>query len=421
MVPYECLSEEGDLARQAIVELLVVVHDLRSARARLLGGGIHFAREGRRVARFQGTVVRGGRALPRTPSAPSASRRTRARRLRVRRPEHPLQLDAEFLDVAARGSLLKYSSSLNPFVYALAAEAGYRHGNDGTGAGLAGLELDLILPIGRRSALGLTPMAWRVVFGGDRTGSELATRLFRFDYLLSDRLALTFDGPLEVNWKKPAAELALGVSLSYALRSVKLAGGSLIEHHDEKIERRDATWQPPAAPYGRLGGRAPSWYVATEAATVEPPAAAIKDHPYGAGSLGGAVSWDRDRWGGRFLWAPGASLSIGARSTSGESSYLTGAFGIGLRWYCLRVLGLSLTPVRIEGGPKIRGKEELDPSPDVHGSPGSQYYFQAGTRAGIALNTGIVDILVEAPTIAWRAKPFDTGEILSIHLGIRLN
>jgi len=77
--------------------------------------------------------------------------------------------------------------------------------------------------------------------------------------------------------------------------------------------------------------------------------------------------------------------------------------------------------VRIEGGPKIRGKDELDPSSDIHGAPGSQYYFQARTRAGIALNTGIVDILVEAPTIAWRAKPFDTGEILSIHLGIRLN
>jgi hypothetical protein len=88
---------------------------------------------------------------------------------------------------------------------------------------------------------------------------------------------------------------------------------------------------------------------------------------------------------------------------------------------CARSLGLSLTPVRIEGGPKIRGGSEDDPSPDVHNSPGSQYYFQAGTRAGIAFNAGIVDILVEAPTLAWRSHPFSAGEIVTFGLGIRLN
>jgi hypothetical protein len=73
--------------------------------------------------------------------------------------------------------------------------------------------------------------------------------------------------------------------------------------------------------------------------------------------------WDRDRWGGRFLWAPGASLAIGGRNTSGESTYLTGVFDVGVRWYVLRVIGLSLTPVRIEGGPKIHGEERLDQGP----------------------------------------------------------
>ena len=131
--------------------------------------------------------------------------------------------------------------------------------------------------------------------------------------------------------------------------------------------------------------------------------------------------WDRDRWGGRFAWAPGTSLAIGERNTSGESSYLTGVFALGVRWYVLRVIGLSLTPVRIEGGPKIHGKEELDTSADVHGSAGSQYYFQPGTRAGIAFNAGIIDILVEAPTLAWQSSLSKRGEILSIHLGIRLN
>jgi hypothetical protein len=142
---------------------------------------------------------------------------------------------------------------------------------------------------------------------------------------------------------------------------------------------------------------------------------------YGEGSIGGLVLWDRDRWGGKFVWAPGASPSVAARATEGESAYLTGVFGLELRWYTLRVLGLSITPVRIEGGPKVRGEDELDTSPGVHGSPGSQYYFQAGSRLGIAFNAGIVDILVQAPTIAWSSSPFAAHEILSVQLSIRLN
>jgi len=59
--------------------------------------------------------------------------------------------------------------------------------------------------------------------------------------------------------------------------------------------------------------------------------------------------------------------------------------------------------------------------PGVHGAPGSQYYLQAGSRVGIAFNAGIVDILVQAPTIAWSSQPFAAKEILSVALSIRLN
>jgi hypothetical protein len=45
----------------------------------------------------------------------------------------------------------------------------------------------------------------------------------------------------------------------------------------------------------------------------------------------------------------------------------------------------------------------------------------SGRLAGDRFSAGIVDILVEAPTLAWRSDPFKTGEILSIHLGFRLN
>ena len=420
-VPYECLSEEGDLARQALVELLVIVRDLRAARLADPRDPPLSPEQSEAWLSYKAKwfapayACEGNECLVRQPTdlAPGA--------YGLLGLGTTYNGTRKFFDLAATGTLFKYSSTLNPFVYALVGELGYRRYNDGPGAGLVGLELDLVLPLGKRSALGFVPAAWRVAFGGERTGSEVTTELFRFDYFVTDKLALTLRGPLEVNWRKPAAELSFGLGLSYALTSAVPSGGPLIRHHADKVERVDETWSPPKAPYGRLEGRRPSWYVGTGATTVEPPAVVNEGRQYGAGSLGGLVLWDRDRWGGKFASAPGASLSIAARATSGESAYLTGAFALDLRWYPLGVLGLSLTPVRVEGGPKVRGESELDPSPGVHGPEGSQYYFQAGSRVGIAFNAGIVDILVQGPTLAWSSSPFEGHEILSVALSIRLN
>jgi hypothetical protein len=420
-VPYECLSEEGDHARQALVELLVVVRALRVERLHDLGDGTGspeksdswrrykdrwfapaFACEGAECSEQQmADLTPGAYGFVGLQTVYNSSR--------------------NFFDAAASGMILKYSSGLNPFVYALAGEVGYRHYDDGGGAGLLGLELDLILPIGKRAALGFVPAAWRVTFGGEKTGSELTSDFFRFDYLLSDHLALTMRGPLSINWRRPAAELSFGLGLSYSLQSARIAGSPLIQRSTDKVERSDETWTPPEAPYGRLLGRNASWYAGIGITTAQTPEIATENRQYGEGSVGGAVMWDRDRWGGRFVWVPGASLSLAARRTSGESVYLTGVLEASIRWYALRVLGLSITPVRLEGGPKIRGDDELDTSPGVHGTLGSQYYFQAGSRLGIAFNAGIIDLLVEGPTIAWRSDPFAAHEVLSVHLGIRLN
>ena len=175
----------------------------------------------------------------------------------------------------------------------------------------------------------------------------------------------------------------------------------------------------PFSPGSELAGVVKQ--VGTGVTTVQTPVEAVEGRTYGAGSIDSMVLWDRDRWGGKFAWAPGGSLGIGARSTAGNSVYLTGALGLDLRWYPIRVLGLALTPVRIEGGPKIRGQDEADDSPGVHGPPGSEYYLQAGSRIGIAFNAGIVDILVQGPTIAWSSSPFAAKEIMSVLLSIRLN
>ena len=327
----------------------------------------------------------------------------------------------KFVDVTGKATLFRYAWELNPFVYALSGEVGFRRYNSGEGTGLVGLEVDLALPIGRRLALGFTPAAFRVAFGGDRTGSEVTSNFFRFDYVIDSRFALTLHGPLEIDWRRPAAEVSVGLGVAWALTSPKFAGGPMIEHHTEKVERTDATWSPPQAPHGRLEGRTASWYVGTGVTTVEPPAVVIEGRQYGEGAIGAMVLWDRDRWGGKFLWAPGGSLAIGARRTVGNSAYLTGAFALDLRWYPLGVLGLAVTPVRVEGGPKVRGSEIFDGSPGVHGELGSQYYFQAGSRIGIAFNAGIIDIFVQAPTIAWSSSPFAAKEILSVALSFRLN
>lgn len=419
-VPYECLSEQGDAARRAIVELLVVVRDLRMAQ----------------------------KSSPTPEPKPERSEAWRAYKdrwfaaaypcegeeCRERQPQDLspgsyglLGLDTtynatrKFFDAAAKGTLFKYSSGLNPFVYALAAEVGYRHDKDGTGGALVGLDLDLVVPLGKRSALGFTAAGWRVVFGGNGATSEITTDFFRFDYLLTDRLALTLHGPLELDWRKPAAELSFGVGVSWALTSPNLAGGPLIRRHADEVERTSDDWSPPEAPYGRLEGRTASWYVGTGVTTVQAPSDVVEGRTYGAGSIDGMVLWDRDRWGGKFAWAPGGSLAVGVRATSGNSAYLTGALGLDLRWYPIRVLALALTPVRVEGGPKIRGQDEADGSPGVHGAAGSQYYLQAGSRLGVAFNAGIVDILVQGPTIAWSSSPFAAKEILSVLLSIRLN
>jgi hypothetical protein len=420
-VPYECLSEAGDAARQALVELLIIVRDLRKEH-RTAGASADPAPE--RSEAWRAYKEKWFAAV----------HECRGTECEARQPADLLPgayggigLDTTynatrgFLDVTAQGSLLRYSWELNPFVYAVSADLGFRRWNSGGGSGLAGLELDLILPLGKRAALGFSPAAWRVAFGGEKTGTDLATRFLRFDLRVGERLILTLNAPIEVNWRKPAVEWSVGLGLTYAPGRSQAAGGPLIQSHSEKVERRDDSWSPPSAPYGRLLGRRPSLYVAANATTVETPEPAVPGRLYGLGSVGGQLMWDRDRWDGRFAFAPALGLAIGARRTSGESAYLTGVFTAGVRWYVLGPLGLSLTAVRIEGGPKIHGQGENDLSLDVHGSADSQYYFQPGSRLGLAFNAGIVDLLVEAPTIAWRSQPFKTGEIVTFGLGIRLN
>jgi hypothetical protein len=420
-VPYECLSPEGDHARQAIVELLVLVRDLRLAQlAAPAGTDTHPEKsavwEGYRTKWFTRVhPCEGAECAVRQPPEASPGRYAL------------LGLDtrydptAGFFDVAARGTVFRYAEDINPFVYSLSASLGYRHYDGGGSAGFVGLGFDFVLPVGYKAAVGFTPAELRAVFGGPHDGSEVVTRLLHFNYTLSEKLMLSVEAPLEVNWRKPQAQWSVGVGVSYALSTPRLVGGSTLLHHDkEKVERQDESWVPPPAPYGRLKGRIATLYAIMGVSVTSPPANAVEGTNYGLGALGVERSWDRDRWGGRFAFTPVVSLAAGLRRTSGESVYLTGTLGLGVRWYFLGPVGLSVTAVRIEGGPKIRGAGETDTSAGVHGSPGSEYYLLAGSRLGLALRIGIFDLLVEGPTIGWTSDPFGNDEILSFRLGLRL-
>ncbi len=419
-VPYECLSVDGDLSRQAVVELLVLVRDLRAAQV----------------------------SAPPAEPAPERSETWKRYKEKWFTPVHPCRgaecdarqpvekvaggdglvgVSTQFVpkyssfEVSARGELLRASEALNPFVYGVAAEVGYGKASGTEGFGFAGLQFNLYLPVGKRAIVGFSPMLFRATFGGEESGSQVLTRFLQVGVRVGERTWLSLFGPFQVDWARMRAEWALGAGLSIATGSAKVAGGPLIRHHHEKAERHDEAWVPPAAPYGRLKGRKPSLYVTSGMTPIESPEGSVEGRRYGLGTFGGEVAWDRDRWGGRFAWVSALSLSVGARATSGEVTYLTGIVSAALRWYALGPLGLSLTPVRVEGGPKAAGRTENDPSPDVHGSGRGQYYLQAGTRLGIALNAGIVDLLVEGPTLAWRSDPFNAGEVVSIRLGIRIN
>jgi hypothetical protein len=418
-VPYACLSPEGDGARRALVELLVLVRDLRAAQLAAPAG---------------------------TDSHPESSPAWRAYRARWFTPVHPcegaecevrqppervpgkyafLGADTRFVspgtfEVAALGSVLRFSEELNPFVYGVSASLGYQYSRDGGNAGIVGLGVGLFLPLGLKASLGLTPAELRIVYGGSSGGVEMLTRLLRLDYEVADKVVLSVEAPMVVNWVEPAVHWSVGVGVSYGLFAPRVVEGDTLLHHEDQVERQDGEWVPPPAPYGRLQGRRTTVALITGISTTTAPADEAPGRVYGLGMIGAELTWDRDAWRGRFALTPVVSLAAGLRNTSGLSTYATATLGAGLRWYFLGPLGLSVTAARLEVGPKVRGKGEADASEGVHGAPGDEYYLLAGSRAGLVLRLGVLDLLVESPTIAWTSEPFGAHEIVSFTLGIRL-
>jgi len=420
-VPNACLSEEGDLARQALVELLVVVRDLRKAQRD---------------------------SPPATPTEPQKSEAWRTFKARWFTPvnacegqecqaKQPAELvqpsglllgagatfnpSRAFYDVTAHARLIEWSQQLSPFVLGLGVEAGYRR-DYGTPAnlGLVGAGLILELPFDRRSALGFSPLAGRHTFGGPGAGWEIVTQLLQYEFHATENISISVLAPIEIDWRQVRVDWSFGLVLGYTPSRKSVAGGHLIRGPDEEAERHDDQWAPEPLWYGRLKGREPTWFVFIDATPIpisSPDSSAVG----GLWALGGRLMWDRDPWGGHLATSFGGSLEAGIRNTSYDTSYLTAAAAVELRWYFVKSVGLSVVPVRVEGGPKVRGIAVDDTAPGVHGSPPGQYYLQAGTRIGLTLTAGMVDLLLQAPTLAWQSHPFSTGEILTLRVELRVS
>ena len=419
-VPYECLSEEAEAARQAVVDLLVAVHDLRMARQ---------AHEAAPTAPSDSAAWKAFKARWFEPAHACSGVECDERQPALRMPSSNFRLGvegsfsptAEAYGASLRGMLLQYSPELNPFVYALGAQLGYRR-DYGASASFAvvGLDLDLLLPFGSNAAGGFTPVQLRTFIGSGTGSAGIGSQLLVFYWQPAPGFWLGVHGPLEFNWSRAQVDWAFGLSLGLSPSTHEVSPGQLIRPGEQHAERHDEEWAPEPLWYGRLKGRVPSIYVLLSGSAYTQPAGSEPGTLYGLGAIGASVFWDRDRWGGRYPSGWGASFTVGDRHTAGPARYLSLAASFEWRWYLLKVVGLSLVPVRVEYGPRIAAGDYDDPSADVHGTPPHQYYFQAGSRLGLALNAGLVDLLVQAPTLAWHADPFQAGENLTFQIGVKL-
>ena len=420
-VPFDCLSDEGDLARQALVELLVVVRRLRDAQ---LAAGSPIDAQPEQSDEWRAYKDKWFR-----PATPCQGTECSARQPIEGVPSNDLLLGVSatydptrhLYGAALRGMLLKYAWDLNPFVYGVAADIGYgRRYDDGTHYGVAALELDVLLPVGKRAAVGLTPALSGYAFGSSaHAGPQLLSQALRIDAVPVRNLWVELAGPVQIDWITARFEWSFGLTVGFAPSLKEAASDTVVRSRPHAVEPRDDTWSPPPLWYGRIKGRLPSWYVVGSTSPTLTPSSAIPGQYYGDSVIGASVTWDRDPWGKRYPTAYGGSLESGLRSTSADFRYLTGAVALEVRWYPLPILGLSLVPVRLEAGPQVTGTG-VDSSPDVRTYGAHRYYVQVGSRLGVAFSAGLVDLLLQAPTLPWRTDPWNTGEILTFQMGIRL-
>jgi hypothetical protein len=419
-VPFACLSDEGDRARQALAELMVVVRDLRRIQLATLPEVDTHPEQSPSWLSYKEkwfssvTPCRGAECDTRQPSEAVPSNDFLLGLSAVWNPT------AQYYGAGLRAMRVVYSWDLNPFLYGVTADVGYRRRyDDGTSYGVAGLELDLLLPVGRRAAVGLAPVLSGFAFGEAHSGPQLSSRALLIETNPVGNLWLELAGPAQIDWITASFEWSFGLTMGLAPSARETSSDTLIEGPPKPTEAADESWSPAPLWYGRLKGREASWYIIGSTTPQLTPDVAIPGRFYGDAVIGAQVMWNRDPWGKRYPTWFGGFVQSGVHNTSADFRYVTGVVGFDLRWYPIPLLGISLVPLRLELGVPVAGTG-LDDSRDVHSYGGHSYYVMAGSRLGIAFSAGLIDLLLQAPTLPWRSDPFSAREILTFQVGIRL-
>ncbi len=388
--PEECLTERAKAAADTVVDLLVAIYKARVGATAAGRQASLFSSSGEEAAVWRAFTqdhlasVAAPAVLPDAPASPR------------RRSDVFVGAQAIGGDHTLGGGLWGaklFFGLTTPFVLGFTGGAAYSRA-DGVGQIVAGTNLALLLPLVRRFTIGAAPIGVRLVCDV-RFESCLPDVVAGLGVLLiplGDATWLGVEGP---SWSW--TERAIGRSwagLSFGWSHER------IDRHDPPAPDAVATWDPPRVEdvhaFRSAGSTRTVYFAAT---TISQPENTF---------AGFGLEWRRDRdvWNRRAGFAPGVQLEIDGGRIDQPSPGGGAAVAPVVRAYLLpNRLAVTATPALVRVG-AIAGKAL---GADV------------AARAGVALEVGRLDLVVDSPplsyvsTARWHALPF------TVRLGMRLD
>jgi len=397
-VPDECLTERAAAAADTVVDMLVALYTLRAAAAAAGRPASLFSASGEEAGAWMAFV----REHVASVSAPAELPDT---------PADPLRRSDVFVGVQAIGGDHMLGGGLwgaklflgptTPFVLGLTGGAAYSR-LDGVGELVGGMNLGLLLPLVRRFTIGGAPIGVRVVCDVhfEACHADAVAGLGVLLVPLGDATWLGVEGP-SWSWTERAigrtwAGLSFGWSHERVGRPAPPSADAL------------ATWDPPRP------DEVHAFRAGRSTRTIYLAATAISQPENTFAGFGLEWRWDRDIWNRRAGFAPGVQLEIdgGRIEAPSPGGGVAGAAGGGaavapvVRAYLLpNRLAVTATPALVRVG----------------AIAGHAFAVDVAARAGVALEVGRLDLVVDSPplsyvsTARWHALP------ITVRLGLRLD
>lgn len=389
-VPEECLTERAAAAADTVVDMLVALYTLRA----------NAAAAGREASLFSASGEEAGAWMAfvrdHIPSVSTPAELPIA-------PADPLRRSDVFVGVQAIGGDHMLGGGLwgaklflgptTPFVLGLTGGAAYSR-LDGASELVGGMNLGLLLPLVRRFTIGAAPFGVRVVCDVHFEGchADAVAGLGVLLVPLGDATWLGVEGPSWSWTERAIGRTWVGLSFGWS---------------HERIDRPAppsadalATWDPPRPDEVhafRAGRSTRTFYFA---------ATAISQPENAFAGFGLEWRWDRDVWNRRAGFAPGVQLEIDGGRIEANDPGGGAAVAPVVRAYLLpNRLAVTATPALVRVGA-------------IAGHP---FGVDVAGRAGVALEVGRVDLVVDSPplsyvsTARWHALP------ITVRLGLRLD